>query len=62
MGFVSLCTKAAIGAGALVTLVVALPIAGPVGAITATGAAVASVVGAVAGVAEELLDDKEKRG
>lgn len=61
MGFISVCTKAAIGAGALVALVVALPIAGPIGAITATGAKVASVVGALVGATKEILDAKEEK-
>lgn len=46
------------GATAMVTLVTALPIAGPVGAITVTGAAVSSTVGAGAGAIDYVTKNK----
>lgn len=54
MGFVNLLKTAAMGAAAGVALVTALPVFGAVGAITATGAAIGSVVGAGGAVLAEL--------
>jgi len=55
--------KVAAGAGAGVLAITALPIFGAVGAITGTGLAVGSLLGAAAGVADELTstDRKGKR-
>jgi len=53
MGNVDRMKNAAKGATVAVGLAVALPVFGPVGSLTAAGAAVASVVGGIAG----LLDD-----
>ncbi len=60
MGYVSSLIKVAAGAGAGVAAVTALPVFGAVGAITATGIAIGSIVGAVAGVADELKDNDIK--
>lgn len=59
MGFISGLLKVAAGAGAGVVAVTALPVFGAVGAITAAGMTVGSVVGAVAGVADEIIDSKK---
>ena len=45
-----------IGAGAAVVTVTALPIAGPVGTITAAGSAVASIVGGIGGLIDSVED------
>jgi hypothetical protein len=58
MGFVSLLSKIVVGAGAGVAVVVALPIFGVVGTITAAGTLVGTVVGAVAGVVDEVSGSK----
>lgn len=60
MGYVSSLIKVASGAGAGIAVVTALPVFGAVGAITATGIAVGSIVGAVAGVADELKENDIK--
>jgi hypothetical protein len=57
MSFISGLGKVAAGAAAGVLAVTALPFFGAVGAITATGMAVGSLVGAAAGVADELLGE-----
>ncbi|WP_155637719.1 hypothetical protein [Burkholderia cepacia] len=57
MTFIETLEKMAKGAAAGVVVVTALPIFGPVGAITATGAAVASGMGAAAALIDELLED-----
>lgn len=49
------------GAAAGVAGVVALPVFGGVGAVTAVGAAVGSAVGGLAGVAASYADDSEKK-
>lgn len=54
MKLVETMKMAAIGAVAGVALVVALPVFGGVGAITATGAAIGSVLGALAGVYDSM--------
>lgn len=59
MSFVRGLVKAAAGAGAGVAVVTALPIFGAVGAITAAGLVVGSVLGAAAGVADEVLETKK---
>lgn len=43
------------GAGVAVAVATALPIFGAIGVLTATGAAVASTVGAIAGGSEEIV-------
>jgi hypothetical protein len=53
--------KAAAGAGAGVALVTALPVFGAVGAITAAGLVVGSVLGATAAVADEVLEARKKK-
>jgi len=55
MGFVSGLLKVAAGAATGVAAITALPVFGAVGTITAAGMAVGSVVGAVAGVADEVI-------
>jgi hypothetical protein len=47
----------AVGAAAGVALVTALPLCGAVGALTATGAALGSLGGALAGLWDTLNDD-----
>ena len=59
MSFVRGLVKAAAGAGAGVAVVTALPVFGAVGAITAAGLVVGSVLGAAAGVADEVLETKK---
>lgn len=49
------------GAAAGVAAVAALPVAGPIGAVTLAGAAVAGTLGAGAGAVAEALDDSEER-
>ena len=56
MTFLGAFTKIVIGAPLGVLAVTALPIFGAVGAITAAGAAVGSVAGALGGVIDELND------
>ena len=59
MGFISGLLKVAAGAVAGVAAVTALPIFGAVGTITAAGIAVGSVIGGVAGAADEI-NSKDK--
>lgn len=59
MKLVNMIVKAGIGAAAAIVTVTALPIAGPIGAITATGAAISSTVGAGAGIIDEIMEDDE---
>lgn len=61
MALVPLIKKIGVGAGVAVVAVTALPIAGAVGTITATGAAVASVVGAVAGAIDHFHDERVEK-
>ncbi len=61
MGFISGLGKVVAGAAVGVAAVTALPIFGAVGAITATGIVVGSVVGAAAGVADEVIESKKKK-
>jgi len=61
MGFVSGLGKVVAGAAVGVAAVTALPIFGAVGAITATGVVVGSLVGATAGVADEVIESKKKK-
>jgi hypothetical protein len=61
MGIVSGLMKAAAGAGAGVALLTALPVFGAVGVITATGMAVGSVIGAAAGITEEVMEYKKRK-
>lgn len=56
MAFVKSLFNVVAGAGACVAAATALPIFGAVGTITATGIAVASVVGGVCGVADTALE------
>jgi hypothetical protein len=59
MGFVSGLMKVVTGSVAGVAAVTALPVFGAVGTITAAGMAVGSVLGAAAGVADEI-NSKDK--
>ncbi len=59
MGFVKGLVKAAAGAGAGVAVVTALPLFGAVGAITAVGLVVGSVLGAAAAVADEVVEARK---
>jgi hypothetical protein len=52
-------TKIAVGAGAGVVAVTALPVFGAVGTITAAGVVVGSLAGAVAGMADELASNRK---
>jgi hypothetical protein len=61
MSFVRTLAKAAAGAASGVALLTALPVFGAVGAITATGLVVGSLLGASAGVADELIDARKTR-
>jgi hypothetical protein len=61
MSFIGGLGKVAAGAAAGVLAVTALPVFGAVGAITATGMAVGSLVGAAAGVADELLGEPKEQ-
>ena len=61
MGFVRVLFKAAAGAGAGVALITALPVFGAVGAISAAGLVVGSLLGATAGAAEEVLEAKKRK-
>lgn len=61
MSFVRGLVKVAAGAGAGVAVVTALPIFGAVGAITATGLVVGSLLGAAAGVADEVAENKKEK-
>ncbi len=60
MGFISGLGKVVVGAAAGVAAVTALPVFGAVGAITATGVAVGTVVGAAAGVVDEFMENQKK--
>lgn len=61
MSFVSGLIKVAKGAAVGVAAVTALPIFGAVGTITAAGIVVGAAVGAVAGVADEVIESKKSR-
>ncbi len=56
MKLVEAMKMAVVGARAGVALIVALPVCGGVGVITATGAAIGSVAGALAGVYDSMTD------
>ena len=58
MGMVRGLAKVAAGAGAGVAVITALPVFGAVGAITATGLVVGSLIGAAAGLADEIIEAK----
>ena len=60
MSCLNFLTNVAKGAAGAVAVGVALPIFGPVGAISATGAAVTSVVGGVLGAIDSINDDDEE--
>lgn len=59
MSFIDTLKSAVTGAATGVTVITALPIFGAVGAITAVGISVGAVLGAVAGVADELSKDDD---
>lgn len=59
MSFVSGLFKVAKGAAVGVAAVTALPIFGAVGSITALGIVIGATVGAVAGVADEVIENKQ---
>lgn len=61
MGFWSGCAKVAVGAGAGVACVVAAPVLGAVGSVTAVGAGIGAGVGALGGLAAEWLDDSDEQ-
>ena len=58
MKIVKFLKNAALGAAAGVSLLTALPVAGAVGTITATGMAVGSLLGATASVIDEVTDSE----
>ena len=58
MGFISGLKKIVEGSALGVTAIVVLPVFGAVGTITATGAVVGSLLGAAAGIADEINDNK----
>ena len=55
MTFLGILTKVAVAAPIGIAAITALPICGAAGTITVVGIAVGSIVGAVAGVADEIL-------
>ncbi len=59
MSFIRGLEKAAKGAVAGVGLIAALPVFGAVGTVTAVGVLVGSLMGAAAGMADEMIDAKE---
>ncbi|HJR75012.1 MAG TPA: hypothetical protein VJ806_15405 [Luteimonas sp.] len=61
MSFVRGLVKVAAGAGAGVAVVTALPLFGAVGTITAAGLVVGSLLGAAAGVADEVAENKKDK-
>jgi hypothetical protein len=60
MSWITGLAKVASGAALGVAALTALPIFGAVGAISATGLVVGSLLGAAAGVADEVWDNKKK--
>lgn len=56
MEFVNVLIKVATGSVAGVAAITALPVFGAVGAITSTGVVAGSVIGAIAGVIDEIKD------
>ena len=58
MSFVRGLLRVATGAGAGIAVVTALPVFGAIGAITATGLVVGSILGAAAGAADAVLETK----
>jgi hypothetical protein len=61
MSFVRGLIKVAKGAAVGVAAVTALPIFGAVGTITSAGIIIGAAVGAVAGVADEVIESKKNR-
>jgi hypothetical protein len=61
MALIPMIKKIGVGAGVAVVAVTALPIAGAVGTITATGAAVASILGGIAGAIDHIHDEKPEK-
>jgi Sec-independent protein translocase protein TatA len=61
MGFWSGCAKVVVGAGAGVACVVAAPVLGAVGSVTAVGAGIGAGVGALGGLAAEMMDDSDEK-
>lgn len=61
MALLTLIRKVGVGAGVTVVAVTALPIAGAVGTITATGATVAAIVGGVAGVIDHVSEARNEK-
>lgn len=60
MALVQLIKKIGVGAGVAVVAVTALPVAGAVGTITATGAVVASIVGGIAGAIDHIHEERSE--
>ncbi len=60
MGLVGLLANVAKGAAIGIATITALPIAGTVGTITATGATISSVVGGVAGAYDYVTEENKK--
>lgn len=58
MSLVNCICNAAKGAAASVALITLLPIAGPIGTITAGGAAIAATTGCLAGVIDSIRESK----
>ena len=58
MSFVRGSIKVATGAGAGIAVVTALPVFGAIGAITATGLVIGSILGVAAGLADTVLETK----
>ena len=58
MSFVRGLSKAAVGAGSGIALITALPVFGAVGAISAVGLVFGTIVGAAAGVIDEIIDSR----
>ncbi len=58
MSFVRGLIKVATGAGAGIAVVTALPVFGAIGAITATGLVIGSILGAAAGAADAVIETR----
>jgi hypothetical protein len=58
MSFVRGLIRVATGAGAGIAVVTALPVFGAIGAITATGLVIGSILGAAAGAADAIIETK----
>jgi len=61
MSFINMLKNAAIGSAVGVAAIIALPVFGAVGAISATGMAVGATLGAAAGVRDAIEEDKKKK-